>query len=240
MAPGPTGCTSCPASRRRISGRWSSTTRSAGRSCRTDSPCRRSAATADPTSTRTDRSTFSSARTSRSEGQLDPDRSRQGLVSDLPLLQPWRAVLRQDVEARGHRRHVVTSEIVLIMLLKDRRGGGRGPQEVTAFRDQTRPPALSFSESRTFGEKRLNQMAARGLSAGPRIASAPNELPRCPGRFVRRRLWGITAYNLHHRRRSRRFCDSGGGHCRPAGPAASAAREPPSVPRSRVWTIRES
>ena len=73
-------------SRRRISGRWSCTTRSAGQSCRTDSPCHRSAATANPRSTRTDQSTLSLARTSRRTKATGSRPFRAGVVSDLPLL----------------------------------------------------------------------------------------------------------------------------------------------------------
>ena len=44
------------------------------------------------------------AGTGSARQELDPDHARQGLVHDFPLLRSARAFLRQDLEARRHRR----------------------------------------------------------------------------------------------------------------------------------------
>ena len=104
-------CTSCPAFPPRISGRSSSTMRSAGRNCRTDSRLPRSAATRRQSSTPTARSILSLAPTSRRRSNWIQTVPGKGWFPIFRFYSPTEAYLRQDVEAGGHRGRVVTREI---------------------------------------------------------------------------------------------------------------------------------
>ena len=108
------------------------------------SRCPRSAATAIRTSMPTARSTSFSGPRSRRKRKLDRDGAGQRLVPDLPLLRPEGALLRQDLEARGHR---------------GRRGIGRSVMN----RRHTRfLPEASFALRRKNNSSRIYLHASKG------------------------------------------------------------------------------